>query len=94
MAVDDFQARDASLPWWNGRMMSESAWEVKKEGNWARLRCAQGHVFAATSGGNFSLTFEEIVKQRNFCWPERQGGVTLADGLTSLRMSGFAMGSS
>jgi len=32
-AVDDFQARDASLPGWNGRMMSESAWEVKKEEN-------------------------------------------------------------
>ena len=28
MAVDDFQARDASLPCWSGRMMSESAWEV------------------------------------------------------------------
>jgi len=91
MAVDDFQARDASLPCWNGRMMSESAWEVKKEENWARLSCAQGHVFAATSGGNFSLTFEEIVKQRNLCWPERQGGVTLAHGRTSLEIRGFAM---
>jgi len=47
---------------------------------WARLSRAQVHVFAAISGGNFSLTFEEIVKQRNFCWLERQGGVTLAYG--------------
>ena len=75
-------------------MMSESAWEVKKEENWARLSCAQGNVFAAASDGNFSVTFEETVEQRNFCWPERQGGVTLAHGLTSLRMRGFAMGSS
>src|SRR5205823_818659 len=65
-AADDFQARDASLPGWNGRMMSESAWQVKKEENWARLGRAQVHVFAISSG-NFSLTFEEIVKQRNFC---------------------------
>jgi hypothetical protein len=86
------QVRIAGLLRWNGRMMSESAWEVKKEENWARWSRAQVHVFAVTSGGNFSITFEETVKQRNFCWPEKQGGVTLAHGLTSLRMRGFAMG--
>ena len=59
-AVDDFQARGASLPWWNGRMMSESAWEVKKEENWARLSRAQGRVFAATSDGNFSVTLRKL----------------------------------
>ena len=80
------------LPRWNGRMMSESAWEVKIEENWARLSRAPGHVFAATSGGNFSVTFEEIVKRGNFCWPEKQGGVTLEFGLTSLGVRGFAMG--
>src|SRR6267378_3136361 len=47
---------------------------------------------AATSGGNFSVTFEEIVKRGNFCWPEKQGGVTLEFGLTSLGVRGFAMG--
>jgi hypothetical protein len=50
------------------------------------------YVFAATSGGNFSVTFEETVKQRNFCWPEKQGGVTLEFRLTSLGMRGIAMG--
>jgi hypothetical protein len=73
-------------------MMSESAWEVKKEENSAGLSRAQVHVFAVASSGNFSVTFEEIVKQENFCWPEKHGGVTLEFGLTSLRMRGFAMG--
>ena len=73
-------------------MMFESAWEVEKEENWARLSLAQMHVFAVASGGNFSVTFEETVKQGNFCWPERQGGVTLEFGLTSVRMRGLAMG--
>jgi Domain of unknown function (DUF5666) len=73
-------------------MMSESAWEVKREENCAGLSRAQMHVFTVASGGNFSVTFEEIVKQGNFCWPEKQGGVTLEFGLTSLGMRGFAMG--
>ena len=71
-------------------MKSESAWEVEKEENWAPLSRAQVHVFAVTSGGNFSITFEETIK-RNFCWPEKQG-VILEFGLTSLGMRGFAMG--
>jgi Domain of unknown function (DUF5666) len=73
-------------------MMFESAWEVRKEENWARLSLAQMHVFAVAWGGNFRGTFEETVKQGNFCWPERRGGVTLEFGLTSVRMRGLAMG--
>jgi len=62
-------------------MMSESAWEVKIEENWARLSRAPGHVFAATSGGNFSVTFEEIVKRGNFCWPESRAALLWSLGL-------------
>jgi hypothetical protein len=31
----DLQVRGAGLLQWNGRMMFESAWEVRKEENWA-----------------------------------------------------------
>ncbi len=53
----------------------------RKEENWARLSCAQGPVFAATSNGNFSVTFEETVKQRNSAGQKSRAALLWSFGL-------------